>query len=75
MLTEIYHKFPSEKIARRTLIAFKKRYRVALRGAVVIERKYPEVHAGFHVHAPLGGTGFSNAEMTSALREIEAALS
>ena len=43
----------------------RKRYRVALRGAVVIG---PDFFGAYHLHVPLGGTGFSAAEMASALR-------
>lgn len=65
MLTAIPATFSDRRAAQIALTEFRKRYRVALRGAVVIG---PDHHKGFTIHAPLGGTGFSAAEFASALR-------
>jgi hypothetical protein len=66
MLTEISTRFASEKAAKRALTNVRKRHRIALRGAVVIERRYVGEGA-FYVHAPLGGTGFSAEELAAEL--------
>ena len=63
MLTRIFHPFNSARSARSALTHMRKKYRIALRGACVIG---PDYNGKFYVHVPLGGTGFSNAEMASA---------
>lgn len=65
MLTAIPATFSDRRTAQTALTEFRKRYRVALRGAVVIG---PDYHKGFTIHAPLNGTGFSATEFASALR-------
>lgn len=65
MLTQIPAAFSTLHTARVALTEFRKHYRVALRGAVVIG---PDFHGAFYVYAPLGSTGFSPVEMASALR-------
>lgn len=66
MLTKIIGApFSTEKRAKDALSACRKRYRVALRGAVVIEDKHERA---FYAHLPLGGTGFSVAEWAGNLR-------
>lgn len=65
MLTVIPATFSDRRTAQIALTEFRKRYRVALRGAVVIG---PDYHKGFKIHAPLDGTGFTAAEFASALR-------
>ena len=65
MLTKIYAPFSDERTAKVALTEFRKKYRVALRGAVVIHDAIDRAH---YIHAPLGNTGFSNAEFASALR-------
>jgi hypothetical protein len=67
MLTRIPASFSTLQTARVALTEFRKRYRLALRGAVIIG---PDYHGAFCVHAPLGSTGFSAAEMASALRAV-----
>jgi hypothetical protein len=64
MLTELHCTFFTRANARTALTEFRKRYRVALRGACVTG----PVLGTYRVHVPLGGTGFSNAEMSSAMR-------
>lgn len=63
MLTRIPHAFNSARAARAALTHVRKHYRVALRGACVTG---PDYHGKFTVHAPLGGTGFSAAELAGA---------
>ena len=65
MLHRIPASFTDKRTAQTALTEFRKRYRVALRGAVVIG---PDSFVAYHLHVPLGGTGFSAAEMASALR-------
>lgn len=65
-LTRLYLPFTSEKIAKAMLTKFRRAYGVALRGAVVIEHTY-RGETEFDIHVPLGGTGFSAAEMKSAI--------
>ena len=68
-LTRLYLPFATKKAAQTMLTKFRKRYGVALRGAVVIEH----AHMGeteFDIHVPLGGTGFSAAEMKSAMMAL-----
>lgn len=65
MLTAIPVTYTDKRTAQTALTEFRKRYRVALRGAVVIG---PDYHKGFTIHAPLCGTGFSATEFASALR-------
>lgn len=67
MLTRVPLSFHSAREARATLTAFRKRYRVALRGACVTG---PDFHGLHSVHVPFGGTGFSPAEMASAMQSI-----
>jgi len=67
MLTEIPITFASRVDAQRALTNVRKRYRIALRGAVVTG---PDYHKRYGVHAPLGGTGFSPAEFASALHAL-----
>lgn len=68
MLTKIIGApFGDEKLAKAALTKCRKKYRVALRGAVVIEDKYDLM---FYVYLPLGGTGNSVAEWTGILRTI-----
>lgn len=61
---EIYYTFPTEKQAKATLTLVRKKYRVAFRGAVACRCYHPE---GYRLHVPLGGTGFSAAELASVL--------
>lgn len=65
MLHRIPASFTDKRTAQTALTEFRKRYRVALRGAVVIG---PDYFGAYYLHVPLGGTGFSAAEMASALR-------
>ena len=67
MLTRIYHTVSTLAAAQTALIAFRKRYRVALRGACITG---PDFHGIFTLHVPLDGTGFSNAEFSGALRAL-----
>ena len=67
MLTPLYYTFRSRRDAQRCLTEFRKAYRVALRGACITG---PDYFNEFTIHAPLGGTGFSNAELSAALRCI-----
>jgi hypothetical protein len=63
MLTRILHPFDSAQSARKALTHIRKTYRVALRGACVTG---PDYHGKFYAHVPLGGTGFSAAELSCA---------
>ncbi len=65
MLIELHCKFSTRDNAQTALTEFRKRYRVALRGACVTG---PDHFGCYRVHVPLGGTGFSVAEMSSAMR-------
>lgn len=65
MLTQLPLTFIDKRTAQIALTEFRKRYRIALRGAVVIG---PDYHKAYTLHVPLGGTGFSPAEMASAIR-------
>lgn len=65
MLTVIPVTYTDKRAAQIALTEFRKRYRRALRGAVVIG---PDYHKGFTIHAPLGDTGFSATEFANALR-------
>jgi hypothetical protein len=66
MLTKIIGApFVSEKRAKSALTACRCKYRVALRGAVVIEDK---IDRAFYIHLPIGGTGYSVAEWAGNLR-------
>jgi hypothetical protein len=65
MLTQIPVSFTTLQTARVALTEFRKRYRCAMRGAVIIG---PDYHGACYVHAPLGGSGFAPAELASALR-------
>lgn len=66
MLTKIIGApFTSGKRAKTALTECRKRYRIALRGAVVIEDR---IEKAFYVHLPLGGTGYSVAEWAGNLR-------
>lgn len=67
MLTVIPFPYSSRAAGRKALTAFRKRYRVALRGAVVVAQYE---RGDFYIAAPLGGTGFSSAEFASALRGL-----
>lgn len=74
MLTEIYHDFATESDARKALTIIRKKYRVALRGAVVIgkpfwdgENRIVKGVAPYRIWAELGSTGFSSAELASVL--------
>lgn len=62
MLTRISTSFATKKDAQRALTNVRKVHRVALRGAVVIGE-----NGAFYVHAPLGSTGFSAAELAAEL--------
>lgn len=65
-LTRLYTPFATKKAAQAALTKFRKHYGVALRGAVVIEH----THMGeteYDLYIPFGGTGFSPAEMKSAM--------
>lgn len=64
MLTEIFCAFPTAKAARQALTAVRIVYRVRFAGAVVCKVPGRDV---YHVHAPLGGTGFSAAELAIAM--------
>lgn len=68
MLTAVPLAFTSSQKARLALTAFRKHYRVALRGACVTG---PNYHDEFTIHVQFGGTGFSPAEMASAMQSIE----
>jgi hypothetical protein len=69
MLTKIIGApFTGERAAKQVLTKFRKRHRVALRGAVVLQ----DYSGAWYVHAPLGGTGFSAAEMAGALLAVRA---
>ncbi len=65
MLHRIPASFTDKRTAQTALTEFRKRYRIALRGAVVIG---PEYSGAYFLHVPLGGTGFSVSEFASALR-------
>lgn len=65
MLTAIPVTYTDKRAAQTALTEFRKKYRLALRGAVVCERA---VIGDFVIVAPLGGTGFSATEFASALR-------
>lgn len=66
MLTKISGApFTSEKRAKAALTECRKRYRVALRGAVVISDNFER--AAF-VYLPLGSTGYSATEWAGNLR-------
>jgi hypothetical protein len=65
MLTELHCTFSTRASAQTALTEFRKHYRIALRGACITG---PDFHGAYRVHVPLGGTGFSNAEMSSAMR-------
>jgi hypothetical protein len=67
MLTRVPLGFKSAREARATLTAFRKRYRVALRGACVTG---PDYHGLYSVHVQFGATGFSPAEMADAMQSI-----
>lgn len=60
--------FTSKARAKAALTAGRKRYHVALRGAVVIE---DTLQPAWYVYLPLGGTGFSAAEWAGNLRAME----
>jgi hypothetical protein len=68
MLTLVPIEFNSTREAQCTLTAFRKRYRVALRGACVTG---PNYHGKYAIHVQFGGTGFSPAEMAGAMQSIE----
>ena len=68
MLTRLHITFTSKREAQSTLTAFRKRYRVALRGACITG---PHYHGRFELHVQLGATGFSNAEMSNAMQFLE----
>jgi hypothetical protein len=68
MFTHVPIEFNSTREAQRTLTAFRKRYRVALRGACVTG---PNYHGKYTIHVQFGGTGFSPAEMACAMQSIE----
>ncbi len=65
MLTEAHCGFATESAARVALTGVRKTHRVALRGAVVL--RVPGMLC-FRVHYEMGGTGFSPAELGSALQ-------
>jgi hypothetical protein len=65
MLTELQVTFSTRATAQHALTDFRKRYRIALRGACITG---PHFRGEYRVHVPLGGTGFSNAEMSAELR-------
>ena len=65
MLTELHATFSNRKTAQQALSDLRKRYRIALRGACITG---PHFNGEFRVHVPLGGTGFSNAEMSAEMR-------
>ncbi len=66
MLTKINGApFTTKARAKTALTACRKRYRIALRGAVVIEDR--SLGAWF-VHLPLGNTGYSETECAGNLR-------
>jgi hypothetical protein len=65
MLTQIPASFSTLQAARVALTEFRKHYKCAMRGAVIVG---PDFHGAFYVHAPLGGSGFSAAEFAGALR-------
>lgn len=65
MLTRLPLSFSTKRTAQTALTEFRKKYRVALRGACILG---PDYHGSYSVHVPLGGTGFSAAEMASAMR-------
>jgi hypothetical protein len=75
MLTEIAVNFPSSDVARKCLTAFRKQYRVALRGAVAGSVTSPSgMGLVGRVWVELGNTGFSAAEFGSAIGAILARL-
>lgn len=65
MLTELPIAFTDRRTAQTALTEVRRTYRVALRGACVTG---PDYFKAYRVHVPLGGTGFSAAEMVSAMR-------
>lgn len=66
MLTQIIGApFADEVSAKAALTACRRKYRVALRGAVVLEDKFDRA---FYVYLDLGGTGYSVAEWAGNLR-------
>lgn len=65
MLTELPISFSERQTAQTALTEFRRRYRIALRGACITG---PDYFKAYRVHVPLGGTGFSAAEMASAMR-------
>lgn len=65
MLTELHCSFSTRANAQAALTEFRKQYRVALRGACITG---PDYHGVYRLHVPLGNTGFSNAEMSAAMR-------
>lgn len=65
MLTELPCTFTTQREAQTALTEFRRRYRVALRGACIVG---PDYFKAYRLHVPLGGTGFSAAEMASAIR-------
>lgn len=67
MLTAASCTFTTESAAKAALQAVRKKHRVALRGAVVLP--VPGIAFAWQVHLHLGGTGFSRAELGSALRD------
>jgi hypothetical protein len=71
MLTEIPIQFPSSDAARKCLTRFRKRYRIALRGAVAgsVTSASGTGIVG-RVWVELGNTGFSAAEFASAMQPI-----
>lgn len=68
MLTPVPLPFTSAREAQSTLTAFRKRYRVALRGACIAG---PDYHGQFRIHVQFRATGFSPAEMASAMQSIK----
>lgn len=67
MLTKIIGApFTSKKRAQGALTEARKRYRVALRGAVVIQDSIEG--SVWYVHLPLGNTGYSRDEWAGNLR-------
>ena len=65
MLTELPIAFSDRQTAQTALTEFRRRYRIALRGACITG---PDYFKAYRLHVPIGGTGFSVAEMASAMR-------
>lgn len=69
MLTAVPVQFFTQNGAQAVLTATRRKYRIALRGAVVLSERWPGGDR-FVIHYPMGNTGFSPPEMASAMREV-----